>query len=216
MQAVGTVVVFGAAPAQDAAQLDGTALSCEALPADFRAIKQAQGGSLLFALLDDAGDPSLAAAAKALRILRRRGGGEALLVLPALPATPGPQAISRLQRAAQLTCACAVQPVAPASWADAVRCFVEPLAVYGLAGVDAREIHALVRPRAAVLHASLDVLPEARDLLVSCRLRPSASLRELDEAARSAAERAPGAKLILAGPEVSPDDGPRALAASLF
>jgi hypothetical protein len=82
--------------------------------------------------------------------------------------------------------------------------------------VDAREIHALVRPRAAVLHASLDVLPEARDLLVSCRLRPSASLRELDEAARSAAERAPGAKLILAGPEVSPDDGPRVLAASLF
>jgi hypothetical protein len=214
MQLAATVVAFGAAPLEDAARLDATALSCDVLSADFRAIKQAEGGSLLFALLDDDSDAALAAASKALSILRQRGGGEALVVLPASEAVPGPQALARLQRAAELTRACVVRPVAPASWAEAVRCFVEPLSVYGLAGVDPRELHALVRPRPAVLHASLTLLPGARDLLVTCRLRPTSSLAELDSAARAATECAPQARLLLAGPEV--EDGPPVLAASLF
>jgi len=215
MQAVGTVVAFGAAPVEDAARLDSVLLACDVLPAEFRLIKQANGGTLLFALLDDDQDPALAAASKALRILKKRGGGEALLVLPAAPAIPGPLARARLQRAAELTSACVVQPIGSACWADAVRCFVEPLAVFGLAGVDPREIHALVRPRVAILHDSLELLPDAREILITCRLRPNASLRDLDQAARTAAERAPHAKLILAGPEV-PDDGPGVLAASLL
>jgi hypothetical protein len=215
MQALGTVVAFGAAPAEDAARLDSVSLACEVLPAEFRLIKQANGGTLLFALLDDARDPALAAATKALRILKKRGGGEALVVLPPAPAIPGPQGRARLQRAAELTHACIVQPIGSASWGDAVRCFVEPLAVFGLAGVDPREIHALVRPRVAILHDSLEVLPGAREILITCRLRPNASLGDLDSAARTAAERAPGARLILAGPEV-PDDGPHILTASLF
>jgi hypothetical protein len=213
MQPVGTVVAFGPAPMKDAEQLDATALACDVLEADFRRIKQAEAGSLLVLLCDASDDRALAAAAKAARILRKRGGGEALLVLPPLPVSPGPQALARLQRAAELTEACALQPVG-ASWADAVRCFVEPLAVFGLVGVDPREIHALLRPRAALLHTSIaQVLPEARDVLVTCRLRP---LREVEEAARKVAELAPHAKLLLAGPEVTPDDGPRTLVASLL
>jgi hypothetical protein len=215
MQAVGTVIGFGAAPARDAERLDAVALACEVLPAEFPRIKQTDGGSLLFMLLDDDGIPALAAASKALRILKKRGGGEALVVLPAAPALPGPQARSRLARAAELSDACVVQPIGRASWADAVRCFVEPLAVFGLAGVDPREIHGLVRPRVAILRDALEILPEARELLISCRLRPNASLRELDDAASAAAERAPKARLILAGPEVS-DDGPQVIVASLL
>lgn len=215
MQVAGTVVAFGAAPLRDAARLDATALSCEIFSADFRALKQAQAGSLLLLLCGEAGDPSLAAAAKAARILRRRGGGEALVVLPPAPANPGPQAMQRIERAARLCEACAVQPVGPATWADAVRCFVEPLAVFGLAGVNPREIHALVRPRAALLHHQIPRLAP-KELLVTCRLRPNASLRDLDDAARAAAENAPGARLVLAGPEVGDDGGPRLLAASLF
>jgi len=53
-------------------------------------------------------------------------------------------------------------------------------------------------------------------VLVTCRLRPSAALRELDEAARTAAELAPQARLVVAGPEVATDDGPRTLVASLL
>ncbi len=215
MQAVGTVVAFGAAPAADAARLDAVALACTVLAGDFRLIKQADGGSLLFALLDDDRDPALAAASKALRILRKRGGGEALVVLPPAQATPGPQARSRLQRAAELMDACVVQPVGAAAWADAVRCFVEPLSIFGLAGVDPREIHALIRPRLAILRDALDPLSGAREIFVSCRLRPNASLHDLDDAAQTVAERTPEARLILAGPEVS-DDGPRVLVASLF
>ncbi len=218
MQPVGTVVAFGAGPRRTAALLDATALACEVLDgSDFPRIKQAEGGSLLFLLLDDTGDPSLAAAVKAIRILRKRGGGEAIVVPPALDANPGPHALARLQRAAVLSQACVVQPVAASSWADAVRCFVEPLAIFGLVGVEPREIHALVRqPRVSLLHDRVsEALPEARDLLVTCRLRPNASLREVDDAARAAMERAPRAKLLLAGPEV-PDDGPRTLVASLL
>src|SRR5438552_5375272 len=217
MQVVGTVVAFGAAPLRDAARLDATALSCEVLSDDFRVIKQAQGGSLLLLLCAEADDPALAAASKAARILRRRGGGEALVVLPALPVNPGPQALARLERAARLTEACVVQPIGSASWSDAVRCFVEPLAVFGLVGVEPREIHGLVRPRAALLHENVaGVLPQARDVLVTCRLRRNASLREVDYAARAVAERAPKARLVIAGPEVGSDDGPRVLAASLL
>ena len=217
MQVQGTIVAFGTAPLHDAARLDATALSCEIFSADFRQLKQAQAGSLLILLCAEADDPALAAATKAAQILRRRGGGESLLVLPPVPANPGPQAFARLERAARLSEACVVQPVSPATWADAVRCFVEPLAVYGLAGVDPREIHALVRPRAALLHHGVDGIPrEARDLLVTCRLRPNASLRDLDDAARAAAERAPDAHLVLAGPEVGEGDGPRLVVASLF
>ncbi len=216
MRPLGTVVAFGEAPMRDVAILDATALACEILPADFRALKEAEAGALLLLLCEAADDPALAAATKAARILRRRGGGEVLLVLPPLSANPGPEALARIERAAAMTFTCALQPVGT-SWADAVRCFVEPLAVFGLAGVEPREIHMLVRPRAALLHSSVaDVLPQARDVLVTCRLRPSAALRELDEAARTAAELAPQARLVVAGPEVATDDGPRTLVASLL
>lgn len=223
MQPVGTVVAFGAAPAQAAAQLDPGALACEILaPGEdlFPRLKRTDGGSLLLLLADESDDPALAAAAKAARILRRRGGGEAMVVLPAIPAVPGPHARARLERAAQLTGACVVQPVGRASWGDAVRCFVEPLAVFGLIGVDPRELHRLVRPGAALLHlwedASLELsLRDAREVLVSCRLRPSATLREVDEAA-SRIRSATDARLILAGPEVGTDAGPRAIAAVLL
>jgi len=216
MQPVGTVVAFGQASMREAARLDAKALACEIFPSDFRRLKQAEAGALLFLLCEAGDDPALAAATKAARILRARGGGEALLVLSPLPANPGPQALAGIERAATLSGACALQPVG-ASWADAVRCFVEPLAVYGLAGVEPREIHGLLRPRAAVLHASVEqVLPQAREVLVTCRLRPSASLRELDEAARMVAALAPQARLTLAGPEVGDDDGPPTLAASLL
>jgi hypothetical protein len=209
MQLAGTVVVFASGGADG---LDPTALSLDVLDCDFRRIKQAHAGSLLFVLCPDAHDPALAAAAKVARILRKT----AIVALPPLEADPGPQATARLERAARLTQACVVQPVA-ATWADAVRCFVEPLAVFGLVGVDPREIHGLVRPRVALLHQSIDrVLPRAREVLVTCRLRPNASLREVDDAARAVAERAPQARLVLAGPEVGDDAGPRLLAASFL
>jgi hypothetical protein len=218
MQPVGTVVPLGATPAKAAAQLDATALACDVLPFDqdlFRRIKRADGGSLLLLLADAADDPALAAATKAAGILRRRGGGEAVVVLPPVPAIPGPQAQARLERAAELTGACVVQPVAHASWNDAVRCFVEPLAIFGLVGVDPREIHGLLRRRTARLHLwedhSLDSsLRDAREVLVSCRLRPSATLRDVDAAAKRV-KSATEARLVLAGPEV--DEGPAALAA---
>jgi hypothetical protein len=220
MQPLGTVVAFGAAATADAARLDAAAYACDVMPSGedlFVHIKRAEAGSMLLLLADESDDPALAAAAKAARILERRGGGEAVLVLPAVPALPGPQARSRLERAASLTGCCAVQPVAPACWVDAVRCFVEPLAVYGLVGVDPREIHGLLRPRAALLHLwqddSLDrALRDAREVLVTCRLRPSAALREVEEAARRV-RKSTEARLVLAGPEVSRDEGPRAIAA---
>jgi cell division GTPase FtsZ len=110
-----------------------------------------------------------------------------------------------------------VQPIGRASWADAVRCFLEPLSVFGLIGVDPREVHGLVRPRSALLHLWDDPwldtsLREAREVLVSCRLRPTATLREIDEAA-TRVRRATEARLVLAGPEVGADEGPRAVAA---
>lgn len=207
MQLAGTVVAF---VPRGADGLDPTALSLEILDGDFRGIKRAHAGSLLFVLCPGAEDPSLAAATKVARILRKT----AIVVLPPLEADPGPKAAARLERAAALTQACVVQPVA-ATWADAVRCFVEPVAVYGLVGVEPREIHGLVRPRVALLHRGVDrVLPHATEVLVTCRLRPSSSLREVDDAARAVAERAPKARTIIAGPEV--DDGPRVLATSFF
>jgi hypothetical protein len=218
MQPVGTVVAFGAAPTHDVSRLDATALACDILGFGddlFARIKQAEGGSLLLLLAEADDDPALAAVSKASRILRMRGGGEAVVVLPAIAALPGPQARGRLQRAAQLTDACVVQPVAGASWGDAVRCFVEPLAVFGLLGVDPREVHGLLSPRSALLHRWQDPaldrsLRDACEVLVSCRLRPSATLKQVDAAARRVTS-ATSARLVLAGPEV--DDGPSALAA---
>ena len=223
MQPVGTVVAFGDAPTRAAAQLDATALACELVPAGedlFPRLKRTAGGSLLVLLAEASDDPALAAATKAISILRRRGGGEALIVLPPVPAVPGPQARERLARASALTGACVVQPVAAASWADAVRCFVEPLAVFGLIGIDPREIHRLVQPHPALLHLWDDPSLErslrgAREVLVSCRLRPSATLREVDAAANRV-RTVTGARLVLAGPEVPNDDGPRAIAAVLL
>ena len=218
MQPVATVIAFGADPSRDAAKLDATALACETLrPGEdlFARIKRAEAGSLVILLAEASDDAALAAAEKARRILRKRSGGEAILVLPALPALPGPEARRRLARSARLTGACLVQPVGAASWNDAVRCFVEPLAIYGLIGVDPREIHALLRPRVALLHrwndATLDrSLSQATEVLVSCRLRPSATLLEVDAAA-ARVRSATNVRLVLTGPEVN--DGPRALAA---
>lgn len=222
MKPVGTVVALGAAPTRAAVQLDERALASRVLPFGedlFARIKRADAGSLLLLLVEDADDPALAAAAKAASILRRRGGGYPILVLPAIPVLPGPQARGRLERAAGLIGACVVQPVGGASWNDAVRCFVEPLAIFGLIGVDRRELHGVLRPpRSALLHLwedkSLEVsMRDARDVLVSCRLRPSATLREV-EAAALRVKSATKARLVLAGPEV--DDGPRAIATAFF
>jgi len=227
MKPAGTVVAFGHAAALAAAELDATALACEVLgPGEdlFRRIKQAEPGSLLLVLAEDAGDPGLAAAAKAARILRRRGGGEALIVLPAADANPGPDARERLRWAAEQTEACVVQPVR-SSWADAVRCFLEPLSVFGLVGVDAGEVHKLARAGSfALLHTRQETLEEAlglpgvREVLLSCRLRPNATLREVDEPAARLREVAPkDAHLVFAGPEVpAADEGPRSVAAVLF
>jgi hypothetical protein len=220
MQPLGTVVAFGSGPTRAAAQLDAKACACDFLPSGedlFVRLKRAEAGSLVLLLADGSDDPALAAAAKAAGILERRGGGESVLVLPPVPALPGPQARARLERAASLTGCCVVQPVASASWADAVRCFVEPLAVFGLVGVDPREIHGLLRPRIALLHLwqdrSLDrTLPDAREVLVTCRLRPNAKLRELEQAAKRVRDSTE-ARLVLAAPEVSGDVGPRAIAA---
>jgi len=220
MQPVGTVVAFGAAPTKAVAALDSTALASDVLPAGedlFPRLKRARGGSLLLLLAEESDDPALAAAAKGGRILRRRGGGDAILVLPAVPAVPGPQARARLDRAAALTGACVVQPVGRASWADAVRCFLEPLAVFGLIGVDSAEVHQLVRPRSCLLHLWDDEgldrsLRDARDVMLTCRLRPNTTLREIDAAARRI-KSATTAPLLLAGPEVGADKGPAAIAA---
>jgi hypothetical protein len=220
MQPVATIVAFGRTPSRAAEQLDATALASDVLlDGDdlFSRIKRAEAGSLSLLLMESTDDPALAAATKAASILRRRGGGEAAVVLPSLPARPGPRARARLERAAQETGACVMQPIHAASWNDAVRCIVEPLAVFGLIGVDPREIHGLLRTRVALLHVwdddSLDgSLRHAQEVLVSCRLRPSATLREVD--ARVARVRsATSVRLVLAGPEVPRDEGPEAIAA---
>jgi hypothetical protein len=220
MQPVATVVAFGRHSSQAAARLDATALASDVLLCGddlFRRLKRAEAGSLLLLLVESADDPSLAGATKAARILKRRGGGDAAVVLPAIPAIPGPRARQRLERAAQQVGMCLIQPVGDASWTDAVRCLVEPLAIFGLIGVDPREVHGLLRTRVALIHVwDDDSLEEslrgAREVLVSCRLRPTATLREVD--ARVARVRSvTGARLVLAGPEVSRDDGPDAIAA---
>src|SRR5206468_3973436 len=125
MRPVATVVAFGAGPRRAARALDATALAVEIVE-DFPTIKRTVAGSLAIVLIDDAGDADFAAACKAAGILKHRGGGEAIVVPPALEADPGPRAIERLQRTAGLTRACVMQPVR-ASWTDAVRCLVEPL-----------------------------------------------------------------------------------------
>ena len=219
MQPVATVVAFGRSSSAAAAQLDASLASDILLWGDdlFRRLKRAEAGSLSLLLVESADDPALASATKAASILRRRGGGEAVVVMPSVPARPGPRARQRLQRAAEQTGACVIQPIGAASWSDAVRCIVEPLAVFGLIGVDPREIHGLLRTHVALLHVwddrSLDdSLPQAREVLVSCRLRPSATLRDVDtKVARVTA--ATGARLVLAGPEVPRDEGPDAIAA---
>jgi hypothetical protein len=220
MQPVATVVAFGRSSSLAAARLDAKALASEVLRYGddlFSRIKRAEAGSLLLLLAEGGDEPALAGAAKAASILKRRGGGEAVVVLPSLPALPGPRARHRLEHAAQQAGASLIQPVGAASWTDAVRCIVEPLAVFGLIGVDPREIHGLLRPRLALLHLwddhSLDSsLRHAREVLVSCRLRPSATLREVD-AKVTRVRSATNVRLVLAGPEVPRDDGPEAIAA---
>jgi len=220
MQPVASIVALGGGSSQALTQLDATALACDMLSYGddlFRRLKRAEAGSLLILLAENGHEPALAAAVKAASILRRRGGGEAAVVLPSIPVLPGPRARHRLERAAQQIGGCLMQPVGAASWTDAVRCIVEPLAVFGLIGVDPREIHGLLRPCAALLHLCQDhsfdrALPYAREVLMTCRLGPSATLREVEEAARRIRESTE-ARLVLAGPEVSRDDGPRAIAA---
>jgi hypothetical protein len=233
MQPVATVVAFAAAPAGAAAALDTTALACDLLgPGEdlFRRIKRSEAGSMLLLLAGSADEAALAAGSKAARILRKRGGGQALVVLPAVAANPGPQARGKLLRAAELCEACVVQPVGRASWADAVRCFVEPLTVFGLVGVEAEDVRDVARaPSAALLHLWQDLssppagLEQAlsflgvRDVLLTCRLRPTATLKEVDDAAAHLRELAPStANLVFAGPEVGNDEGPRAIAAVTF
>lgn len=221
MHPVGTLVAFGSGSARAAAQLDLAALACELIePAErqFARIKSAQGGSLLLLLLEGAGDAELAAASKAAKILKKRGGRHAVVVLPPTPANPGPQASARLERAARLTQAVVLQPVGHAWWADAARCLIEPLAVFGLVGIDPREIHALLRPRPALLHLWNDpglpqALRPARDVLVTCRLGPAATLHDVDDAARRVRELTK-ANLVLAGPEVESASSP--IVASFF
>jgi len=220
MQPVASVVALGRASSQAALKLDATPLACDLLPFDddlFRRLKRAEAGSLLILFAESAHEPALAAATKAVRILQRRGGGEAVVVLPSVPALPGPRARQRLEHAARQVGTCLMQPVGEASWIDAVRCVVEPLAVFGLIGIDPREIHGLLRTRVALLHLwdddSVDAsLRDARDVLVSCRLRPSATLREVDAAA-TRVRSATAARLVLAGPEVPRDEGPGVIAA---
>src|SRR5689334_10163739 len=84
MQPVGTVVAFGTAPARAVARLDLQSMACDLVPfgADlFPRMKELHGGALLFLLAVSEADPALAAATKAARILRSRGGGAAVLVL---------------------------------------------------------------------------------------------------------------------------------------
>jgi hypothetical protein len=220
MQPVASVVAFGDASSQALTQLDAQALACDMLPDGddlFRRLKRAEAGSLLILLAEHDHEPALASALKAATILKRRGGGEAVVVLPSVPALPGPRARQRLEHGARQVGTCLMRPVGEASWTDAVRCIVEPLAVFGLIGIDPREIHGLLRTRVALLHlwddGCLDTsLRNARDVLVSCRLRPSATLREVDAAATRVRSVTP-ARLVLAGPEVPRDEGPDAIAA---
>src|SRR6266852_5472432 len=58
MRPLGTVVAFGEAPMRDVAILDATALACEILPADFRALKEAEAGALLLLLCEAADAPA--------------------------------------------------------------------------------------------------------------------------------------------------------------
>ncbi len=228
MRAVATVVAFAQEGALAVPALDATALACDVLgPGDdlFRRLKRSEPGSLLLLLAGDADAPALAAAAKAARILRKRGGGEALLVLPPAEANPGPSGRARLRRAARLTETCVVQPVGRATSADGVRCFVEPLSIFGLVGVDPVEVRRLARGGSfALLHVDQKGLEQAlsfpgvREVLLTCRLRPNATLREVDEPVARLRELAPkGAHLVFAGPEVSAaDEGPRSICAVLF
>src|SRR2546428_13232051 len=103
MQPLCTVVAFGAAPTNAAARLDAAAGACGLLPFGedlFARIKRAEAGSMVLLLADESDDPALAGAAKAARILERRGGGEAGRGPPSRPARPGPPAPARLGPAA--------------------------------------------------------------------------------------------------------------------
>ena len=80
MQPLGTVVALDADPGRAAARLDLPSLACDVVPFGtdlFPRIKQLHGGALLFLLAASEDDPSLAAAAKAARILRKRQIGRA-------------------------------------------------------------------------------------------------------------------------------------------
>lgn len=214
MQPLASVVALGAAPARAARSLDATALGAQVLlPGEdlFRQLKQAEAGAFVLVFADGADDAALAHARKAAQLLRQRGGGDALVVLPPLPASPGPQARDRLRSAAARLQAAVVQPVEPAGWAHAAACFLEPLAIYGLVGITRDEVRHFAQPGSvSLLHAWSGALPEAlqRELrqsagaLISRRLGPAATLRELNDLACALSESLPrGARLVLACPE---------------
>src|SRR5439155_21758729 len=96
MQPVASVVALGGSSSQALAQLDATALACDVLPYGddlFRRLKRAESGSLLFLLAVKGHEPALAVAVMATSILKLRGGVEAAVVLPSVPAITVPSAI---------------------------------------------------------------------------------------------------------------------------
>src|SRR2546426_2433548 len=103
MQPLCTVVAFGAAPTNAAARLDAAAGACDLLPFGedlFARIKRAEAGSMVLLLADESDDPALAGAAKAARILERRGGGEADVLPPSVARPPGAPGRPRVGHAA--------------------------------------------------------------------------------------------------------------------
>jgi hypothetical protein len=228
MRPAATITCFGPVAAGAVSRLDATALSCDVLPggpALWAQLKERNAGSYACVLLDEETAASLAAAVEATRILRRRGSVASIISLPPCRLDSLPPALLRLRSLAAQIGACVVQPAAPASPADVVRCFVEPLAVFGLIGVDPAEFDRLLAaPAAATVHRwehpapmpppLAEALRRSSGAILSCRLRPQSTLLEVDDvAARAAREQPPGASFILAGPEVGIDDGPAAVAA---
>ena len=218
MRPVATVAALGPFSARAAATLDSIALASDVLVMSssfWSTLKQRTAGSFALLLLDDAEDAALYAAGEAAKILRRLGSGRAVVVAPA-----GTLDLARIAAALQ---ACVLQPADGASQADVVRGFVEPLSIFGLVGVKPRDFRALAAPgrcgrvypweHPAPMSAALDeaLRGPLREVLLSYRMRPAATLREVDDAARQVSARTP-ARLVFAGPELAADEGPRAIA----
>lgn len=221
MRPVATVAALGPLAARSAATLDPGALAADVITMGdgfWSALKLAAAGSFVLVLLDQADDAGLAAASEAAKILRRLGSGPAIVVPPA-----GALDLPRLASALQL---CVLQPAGDASQADVVRGFVEPLSIFGLVGIDRRDFLALAAPgRCGQVHLWQHPAPmppalvqalraPLTDVLLSYRMRPAATLREVDDAARKVHALTP-ARLVFAGPELAADEGPRAIATLL-